>query len=155
MLRNAQDIAKQIKLLVDGQENAQETCSWPDWYAGSRYALETYSDGEGWRTGHVRWWPAGPLSGSHTILHSSPDHTFASVSSTLGTPDKEKYRAKPSRDVSHGKGISLWGSLSLSEAVLHIWKCGQTEVKVPSDLGLAALALLAMAIIWTLAFDNE
>lgn len=154
MWRNSQDRAKQIKLLVDGQENAQETCSWPDWYAGSRYALETYSNGEGWRTGHVKW-PAGPLSGSHTILRSSPDHIFAPVSSTLGTPDKETCRAKPARDVSHGKGICLWRSLSLAEAVLHIWKCGQTEAKVPSDLRLAALALLVTTIIWTLALENE
>lgn len=51
-------------------------------------------------------WPAGPLSGSQTILHPFPDHTFASTSSTVGRENKEKCRTKPLRDASNGKDTS-------------------------------------------------
>lgn len=66
-------------------------------------SLETSGYRGGWRAGHIKW-PAGPQSDSQTTLHPFPDHTLASISSTLGAQDKEKYRAKPSRDASKGKG---------------------------------------------------
>lgn len=90
-----------------GQEKAQETCSWPDWYAGSKYALETFSNGEGWRTGHVKW-PAGPLSGSSLL----PRPNFCFCIFHTRYPRQRKVQAKTFQ------GYFPWkGHLSMRESL--------------------------------------